>query len=286
MVVQKYLSCRASFRCTLRQALQRTTGKGIIPMSFTVPTISLKELLDRGVHFGHKKARWNPKMAPYIYKEHHGVHIIDLPQTVMLLNKAMAVLHDNVKKGGRILFVGTKLQARKAIKESAIRCGQYYVDHRWLGGTLTNWKTISASLKHFREVEERVNSPEFSSYTKKEQLGFHRELGKCELALGGIRNMGGLPDMIFLIDANKESIVIKEARKLNIPTIAIMDTNTDPNLVTYPIPGNDDALRAIEFYCDVVAKTVLAGLQEEFDQKSYDLPNVPDFEAPTAAPAA
>jgi small subunit ribosomal protein S2 len=154
------------------------------------------------------------------------------------------------------------------------------VDHRWLGGTLTNWKTISASLKHFREVEEQVNSPEFSSYTKKEQLGFHRELGKCELALGGIRNMGGLPDMIFLIDANKESIVVKEAQKLKIPTIAIVDTNTDPTVIDYPIPGNDDALRAIEFYCDFVAKTVLAGLQEEFDQKSYDIPNVPDFEPP------
>jgi small subunit ribosomal protein S2 len=255
-------------------------------MSFTVPAISLDDLLQRGVHFGHKRARWNPKMAPYIYKEHHGVHIIDLPQTVMLLNKAMIALHQCVKNGGRILFVGTKLQARKSIKESAIRCGQYYVDHRWLGGTLTNWKTISASLKHFREVEDRVNAPDFASYTKKEQLGFHRQLGKCELALGGIRNMGGLPDMIFLIDANKESIVVKEARKLKIPTIAIVDTNTDPNLVDYPIPGNDDALRAIEFYCDVVCKTVLSGLQEEFDQKNYeDVPNMPSA-SPSVSPSA
>lgn len=233
-------------------------------MSFVLPTFSLKDLLERGVHFGHKRARWNPKMAPYIYKEHHGVHIIDLPKTITMMQQALNALYGCVKEGGRILFVGTKLQARSALQEAAQRCGQYYVNYRWLGGTLTNWKTVSESLKKLRDVEEKIDSPDFLSYTKKEQLDFNRSLEKYKKSLGGIRDMGGLPDMLFVIDINKEMVAVKEARHLNIPIVAIVDTNTDPSLVDYPIPGNDDALRAIEFYCDVMAKTVISGLQEEW----------------------
>ncbi len=258
-------------------------------MSFVMPPVSLQDLLERGVHFGHKKARWNPKMAPYIYKDHYGVHIIDLPKTTTLLEKALRELYTCIKDGGRVLFVGTKLQARKAIKEAALRCGQYYVDHRWLGGTLTNWRTISASLKKLRDVEEKIASPEFSAYTKKEQLNFRRALDKYEQNLGGIRDMGGVPDLLFVIDINKEIIAVKEARHLGIPIIAVVDTNTDPTLVDFPIPGNDDALRAIEFYCDIAARTVILGLQEEFSQKSYDaMPQVEFKHTPelTAAPSA
>lgn len=237
-------------------------------MSFVLPPVSLKDLLERGVHFGHKRARWNPKMAPYIYKEHYGVHIFDLPQTIQLLEVALREIYACVKEGGRLLMVGTKLQARQALREAATRCGQYYVDHRWLGGTLTNWRTVSASLKKLREVEERVESPEFEAYTKKEQLGFRRSLGKYEQSLGGIRDMGGIPDILFVIDINKEIIAVREANQLGIPIAAVVDTNTDPTLVTYPIPGNDDGLRAIEFYCDIVAKTVLLGLREELAKSS------------------
>lgn len=237
-------------------------------MSLTLPTFSVQDLLERGVHFGHKRARWNPKMAPYIFKEHHGVHIIDLPQTIERMQQAFQVLFDCVKEGGRILFVGTKVQARAAIKEAALRCGQYYVNHRWLGGTLTNWRTVSESLKKLREIEDKISSDEFSAYTKKEQLDFHRRLEKYKLALGGIRDMGGLPDMLFVLDINKEMVAVREARHLGIPIIAVVDTNTDPSLVTYPIPGNDDALRAIEYYCDGVARTIIAGLQAEWNQRS------------------
>jgi len=243
-------------------------------MALNARELTLEELLYCGVHFGHKSARWNPKMKPYIHKVHHGVHIIDLRQTLLMLHKAMAALQHCVRTGGRVLFVGTKLQARAAIKEAATRCGQYYVNHRWLGGTLTNWKTISASLKHFRDTEEKVLSPDFASYTKKEQLVCRRSLEGYEANLGGIRNMGGLPDMLFVIDANKESIAVQEARKLGIPIIAIVDTNTDPTLIDYPIPGNDYASRAIQLYTTVVVEAVLSGLQEEFakDQTPEKIP--------------
>lgn len=236
-------------------------------MAFIPPNTSLQDLLERGVHFGHKSARWNPKMAPYIYKEHHGIHIIDLPKALSLMTVAMEALYNFVKEGSRVLFVGTKLQVRLAIKEAATRCGQYYINHRWLGGTLTNWRTISASIKKLRDLEEKIASPEFDSYTKKEQLRFNRELEKYELSLGGIKDMGGLPDVLFVIDTNKEMIAIKEARQLKIPIIAIIDTNSDPTGIDYPIPGNDDALRAIDFYCDMAARVVVAGLQEELAKK-------------------
>lgn len=235
-------------------------------MTFSLPSISLKNLLECGVHFGHRSSRWNPKMSQYIYKKHHGVHIIDLPQTIALLNRALEAVYDTISKGGRVLFVGTKLQARKAIREAALRCGQYYVDHRWLGGTLTNWKTVSASLKKLRDLEEKVASPEFASYTKKEQLGFRRMLDKYEQSLGGIKNMGGLPDMLFVIDTNKEAIAVREAQQMEIPVMAIVDTNSTPDNIDYLVPGNDDALKAIEFYCDIVARTVISGIEEELSK--------------------
>jgi small subunit ribosomal protein S2 len=233
-------------------------------MSFSLPKITVQDMLERGVHFGHKRSRWNPKMAPYIYKEHHGVHILDLPKTMTMMDRALKALYSCVRDGGRVLFVGTKLQARSAIQEAGTRCGQYYVNHRWLGGTLTNWKTVSESLKKLRDIEEKMASPDFGAYTKREQLDFQRKLDKYNQSLGGIRNMGGLPDMVFAIDINKEMVAIREARHLKIPIVAIVDTNTDPTLVDYAIPGNDDGLRAIQFYCDIVARTVISGLQEEF----------------------
>jgi small subunit ribosomal protein S2 len=244
-------------------------------MHFKQPDVTLQDLLERGVHFGHKSARWNPKMAPYIYKEHHGVHIIDLPQTLTCLARALEALYKTVLEGGRILFVGTKLPARDLIKEAALRCGQYYVNHRWLGGTLTNWHTISASLKKLREVESIIESPEFAAYTKKEQLGFRRSLDKFEQSLGGIKTMGGLPDMLFVLDTHKETIAVTEAKQLKIPIIAVIDTNSDPTGIDYPIPGNDDALRSIEFYCDIMARTVISGLQEELSQKNHEKPEIP-----------
>lgn len=231
-------------------------------MAFIRPNLDVTDLLEAGVHFGHKTSRWCPKMAPYIYREFNGVHILDLTKTIPMMEKALHAIYNCVKDGGRVLFVGTKIQARHAIREAALRCGQYYVDHRWLGGTLTNWNTISASLKKLREIEEKVNSPEFSSYTKKEQLMFRRELDKYNKTLGGIRSMGGLPDMVLVIDLKKEDIAVKEANHLGIPIVGIVDTNVDPQEVAYAIPGNDDSLRSNKFYCTLWSNAVLMGLNE------------------------
>ena len=226
-----------------------------------LPQVTIRDLLEAGVHFGHQTSRWNPKMAPYIYGERNGIHIIDLSQTLPLLNQALEKIRDTVASGGRLLMVGTKRQASEPIAEAAQACAQYYINHRWLGGTLTNWKTISRSIRKLRELEEILEDPERrEGYTKKELLQLTRKRDKLERALGGIKDMGGLPDIMFVIDTNKEQIAVKEANRLGIPVVAILDTNCDPDGIDYPIPGNDDASRAIALYCDLVAKAAIEGI--------------------------
>lgn len=234
-------------------------------------SVSLRELLEAGAHFGHRTYRRNPKMIPHIFKVHEGVHIIDLPQTVSSMRVAMEALYEIVKNGGRVLFVGTKPQARDAIKGAAERSGQYYVNFRWLGGTLTNWKTVSQSIQRLTGLKKKMESPEFNGYTKKEKLGFQRELERLERMLGGIKDMGGLPDVLFVIDTVREAVAVAEAKRLGIPVIAIIDTNSDPKDATYPIFGNDDALRAIQLYCDFAAKAVIEGIQEELRGSGVDI---------------
>ncbi|MGE0612005.1 MAG: 30S ribosomal protein S2, partial [Hyphomicrobiales bacterium] len=219
-----------------------------------------RQLLEAGVHFGHQSHRWNPKMGSYIYGTRNDIHIIDLAQTVPLLHQALVSVSDTVARGGRILFVGTKRQAADSIADAAKRCAQYYVNHRWLGGTLTNWKTISNSIKRLRQLQELMEG-EQQGFTKKELLQISRERDRLERSLGGIKDMGGVPDMLFIIDTNKESIAIAEARKLGIPVIAIVDTNCDPDHIDLPIPGNDDAGRAITLYCDLVARAAVDGIE-------------------------
>jgi small subunit ribosomal protein S2 len=225
-----------------------------------LPDFSMRELLEAGVHFGHQAHRWNPKMAEYIFGTRNNIHIVDLTQTVPMLHRALQSISDTVAQGGRVLFVGTKRQAQDAIAEAAKRSAQYYVNSRWLGGTLTNWKTVSNSIKRLRTLDEMLLSNEAQGYTKKERLTLQRERDKLDRALGGIKDMGGLPDLVFVVDTNKEDIAIKEARRLGVPVAAIVDTNCDPDGITYVIPGNDDASRAITLYCDLVAKAVIDGI--------------------------
>jgi small subunit ribosomal protein S2 len=227
-----------------------------------LPDFSMRQLLEAGAHFGHRTQRWNPKMSPFIFGARNDIHIIDLTQTVPLLHQALVALRDVAAGGGRILFVGTKRQASEPVAAAAKRCAQYYVNHRWLGGTLTNWQTISNSIKRLRSIEETLGSAQGSGLTKKELLGLLRERDKLERSLGGIKEMGGLPNMLFVIDTNKESIAVAEARKLGIPVTAIVDSNSDPDGITYPIPGNDDAARALSLYCDLVARAIIDGLSE------------------------
>lgn len=224
-----------------------------------LPDFSMRQLLEAGVHYGHQTARWNPKMGEYIYGDRNGIHIIDLTQTVPLLDAALTIVRDTVAKGGRILFVGTKRQAQKPIAEAADKCAQFYMNHRWLGGTLTNWKTISHSIKTLRHVDETLGK-ENSGLTKRELLEMTRTKEKLDKALGGIKDMGGTPDLLFVIDTNKEQIAIKEANRLGIPVIAVIDTNSDPAGVTYPIPGNDDAGRAVALYCDLISRACIEGI--------------------------
>ena len=226
----------------------------------SLPDFSMRQLLEAGVHFGHQAHRWNPKMSEYIFGTRNNIHIIDLTQTVPMLHRALQAVSDTVAQGGRILFVGTKRQAQDAIAEAAKRSAQYYVNSRWLGGTLTNWKTVSNSIKRLRALDEMLTSNEAQGYTKKERLTLQRERDKLDRALGGIKDMGGLPDLVFVIDTNKEDIAIKEARRLGVPVAAVVDTNCDPDGITYVIPGNDDASRAITLYCDLVAKAVIDGI--------------------------
>jgi len=237
----------------------------------TMPVVTLRQLFEAGVHFGHNTRRWNPKMAPYLFGVRNGIHIIDLQQTVPALHRGIQAIRDVVAAGGRVLFVGTKRAAAEIVAESAKRCGQYYVNHRWLGGMLTNWKTISLSIKRLREIEERVASGNVAGLTKKEQLNLAREQEKLERALGGIKEMGGLPDILFIIDTNKEKLAVEEATKLGIPVVAVLDSNSDPEGVTYPIPGNDDAIRAITLYCDLIAGAVLDGISAEMMASGRDV---------------
>lgn len=235
-----------------------------------LPTFTMRQLLEAGIHYGHHTRRWNPKMAPFIFGVRNNIHIMDLEQTVNLLHRALEAVRNTVAAGGRVLFVGTKPQASQKVKEAASKCGQYYINHRWLGGTLTNWKTVNQSIKRMKDQEERLNTG-MSGLTKKEQLDLQREYTKLELALGGIRDMGGLPDLLFVIDTNKEAIAIQEANRLGIPVVGILDSNSDPAGVTFPVPGNDDAQRAIHLYCDLVAGAVLDGLQAEMTNAGFDI---------------
>jgi small subunit ribosomal protein S2 len=235
-----------------------------------LPTFTMRQLLEAGIHFGHNTRRWNPKMAPYIYGSRNGIHVLDLRQTVPMLNAALQAVRDTVAGGGRVLFVGTKRQASEQIAEAARRCGQYYVDHRWLGGMLTNWRTITASIRRLKEYEELLTQDDVG-LTKKELLMRTRDRDKLERALGGIKEMGGQPDLLFVIDTNKEAIAIKEARKLGIPVVAVLDSNCNPDGITYPVPGNDDAIRSIALYCSLVSDAVLDGLQQEAIATGVDL---------------
>jgi small subunit ribosomal protein S2 len=227
-----------------------------------LPDYNLRQLLEAGVHFGHRTQRWNPKMGNYIFGTRNDIHIIDLTQTVPLLHQALLAMREVAAGGGRVLFVGTKRQAADPIAAAAKRCAQYYMNQRWLGGTLTNWQTITHSIRRLRSFEETLNSAHTSGLTKKELLQMMRERDKLERSLGGIKDMGGLPSMLFVIDTNKEAIAVAEARKLGIPVAAILDSNSDPDGIAYPVPGNDDAARAIALYCDLAARAIIDGLSE------------------------
>jgi len=234
-----------------------------------MPDFTLRQLLEAGVHFGHHTRRWNPRMAPYLFGVRNQVHIIDLQQTVPMLDRALKAVRDTVAGGGRVLFVGTKRAAAEHVAESANRCGQYYVNHRWLGGMLTNWKTITGSIKRLRQIDEML-AGDTHGLTKKEILDITRDKEKLERSLGGIKEMGGLPDILFIIDTNKEKLAVEEANKLGIPVVAVLDSNSDPAGVTFPIPGNDDAIRAITMYCDLVAGAVLDGISAELGASGQD----------------
>ena len=255
-----------------------------------LPEFSMRSLLEAGAHFGHQTHRWNPKMERYIFGSRSNIHIIDLSQSIPLLHQALVAVRDVAAKGGRVLFVGTKRQASDPVAEAAKRCAQYYMNNRWLGGTLTNWRTVSGSIARLRELETLPDGGG-DGRVKKELLNLQRERDKLELSLGGIKDMGSIPDIIFVIDTNKEAIAILEARKLNIPIIAILDTNSDPDGITYPIPGNDDAARAIQTYCDLIADAVLDGLAAGQSAAGVDLgaavnpdePMLREAKAPKAA---
>ncbi|MEM7768420.1 MAG: 30S ribosomal protein S2 [Pseudomonadota bacterium] len=242
-----------------------------------IPEFNMRQLLEAGVHFGHQTHRWNPKMAPYIYGDRSQIHIIDLSKCVPLLHQALVQVRDTVAKGGRVLFVGTKRQASGPIAEAAQRCAQYYMNHRWLGGTLTNWQTVSNSIKRLKELNALFESGGGQGLTKKELLNLEREREKLERALGGIAEMGGLPDLMFVIDTNKEAIAVKEARKLGIPVVGVIDTNCDPDDVDFPFPGNDDAARAISLYCNLMADAVMDGLAESSAELGMDLGELEDL---------
>ncbi len=253
-----------------------------------LPDFSMRQLLEAGVHFGHQAHRWNPKMGDYIFGTRNNIHIIDLAQTVPALHRALQAVSDTVAKGGRILFVGTKRQAQDAVAEAAKQSAQYYVNSRWLGGTLTNWKTISGSISRLRKLEEMLSSNDAHGYTKKERLDLQRERDKLDRSLGGIKDMGGLPDMLFVIDTNKEDIAIKEAQRLGVPVAAIVDTNCDPKGITYVVPGNDDASRALTLYCDLISKAILDGISRSQGERGVDLgaQAKPMIEELPTAPAA
>ena len=237
----------------------------------SIPTFTMRQLMEAGVHYGHHTRRWNPKMGPYIFGSRDGVHILDLSQTVPALNRALEAIREVAAKGGKVLFVGTKNQAADIVKEAASRCGAYYVNHRWLGGMLTNWKTVSGSIKRLKEIEAKEEKGELEGLTKKERLNLTREREKLFASLGGIQDMNGRPDIMFVIDTLKEQLAIKEANRLGIPVVAICDSNSNPDDIDYVVPGNDDAIRAIQFYCDLVSGAILDGMQEELAAAGVDL---------------
>jgi small subunit ribosomal protein S2 len=260
-----------------------------------LPEFTMRQLLEAGVHFGHQTQRWNPKMQQYIYGSRNGIHIMDLTQTVPMLDAALNVVRETVAKGGRVLFVGTKRQAQRPIADAAEKSAQYYMNHRWLGGTLTNWQTVSQSINRLKSIDEAMETG-FEGLTKKERLGMERDQGKLQASLGGIREMGGVPDLLFVIDVRKEDLAIAEAKKLGIPVVAVVDTNCSPDGVDYVIPGNDDAARAIALYTDLVARAALDGMTAQMGAAGIDLGEMAEApveeavveEAPTAeaAPAA
>ena len=233
-----------------------------------LPDYSMSELLEAGVHFGHQKHRWNPKMEPFIFDVRNNIHILDLSQTIPLLHRALSAVRDVTKSGGRILFVGTKRQGQEIIANAANDCAQYYMNHRWYGGTLTNWKTISNTIKRLRTIEDLLDNDDLSGLTKKELLKLNREKEKLDTSIGGIKDMGGLPDLIFVLDTVKEQIAIQEATKLNIPIAALIDSNSDPDGITYPIPGNDDSTKAISLFCDLISKAALEGIAQSQNETS------------------
>ena len=235
-----------------------------------LPTFTMREMLEAGVHFGHSTRRWNPKMESFIFGARNKTHILDLQQTMPMLHQALQALSDVTSRGGRVLFVGTKRAAAEKIADTARNCGQYYVNHRWLGGMLTNWSTVSQSIRRLRDLEARFESGEINQLTKKETLQLTREQEKLERTLGGIKEMGGIPDMLFILDTNKEAIAVQEANRLGIPVVAVVDSNATPDGVDYIIPGNDDAMRAITFYCELVQAAVLDGLQTELMKSGGD----------------
>ena len=235
-----------------------------------LPEFTMRQLLEAGVHFGHQTARWNPRMEHFIYGSRNGIHILDLTQTVPLLDAALTVIRDTVAKGGRILFVGTKRQAQKGIADAAEKSAQFYMNHRWLGGTLTNWQTVSQSISRLKMIDEAA-ARGFDGMTKKERLGMEREQTKLQASLGGIREMGGVPDLLFVIDVNKEALAILEAKKLGIPVVAIVDSNCSPANIDYIIPGNDDAARAIQLYCDLAARAALDGMSAQLGAAGVDM---------------
>ena len=235
-----------------------------------LPEFTLRQLLEAGVHFGHQTQRWNPRMGPFIYGARNGIHIMDLTQTVPMLDAALSAVRDTVAKGGRVLFVGTKRQAATPVAEAAERCAQYYMNHRWLGGTLTNWQTVSKSISRLKSIDEKMETG-FEGLTKKERLGMERDQEKLQASLGGIREMGGVPDLIFVIDVKKEALAVAEANKLGIPVVAVVDTNCSPDGVDYIIPGNDDAARAIALYCDLIARSCLDGMAAQMGSAGVDL---------------
>ncbi len=235
-----------------------------------LPEFNMRQLLEAGVHFGHQTQRWNPRMGEFIYGNRNGIHILDLTQTVPMLDAALNAIRETVAKGGRVLFVGTKRQAQNPIADAAERCAQYYINHRWLGGTLTNWKTVSQSIGRLKAIDEKM-AEGADGLTKKERLGMEREQSKLQASLGGIREMGGVPEMLFVVDVNKEDLAVAEARKLGIPVVAIVDTNCSPDGVDYVIPGNDDAARAIALYCDLVSRAALDGMSVQLGAAGVDL---------------
>ena len=240
-----------------------------------LPDYSMSELLEAGAHFGHQKHRWNPKMEPFIFGVRNNIHILDLSQTIPLLHRALTAVRDVTKSGGRILFVGTKRQGQEIIANAANDCAQYYMNHRWYGGTLTNWKTISNTIKRLRTIEDLLDNDDLSGLTKKELLKLNREKEKLDTSIGGIKDMGGLPDLIFVLDTVKEQIAIQEATKLNIPIAAVIDSNSDPDGITYPIPGNDDSTKAISLFCDLISKAALDGIAQSQNETSVQTETPP-----------